>query len=227
MIKKIMLMTLLGCSVISLCAAKGKSEKNAGNIADGETSYAFGLTAGEDISRAGFDVDYDAFMQGLRDSLEHRKARFDSQEAAEKIQIAIISARVNQAEKHKQESGAFLAANGKKWGITTTPSGLQYEVLARGKGAKPGLNDTVTVNYEGSFIDGRVFESSYTAGAPVQFRLTEVIRGWTEGLQLMNEGGTYRFYIAPELAYGERGGGERIPPNTVLIFKLELLAIKK
>jgi FKBP-type peptidyl-prolyl cis-trans isomerase len=122
---------------------------------------------------------------------------------------------------------AFLAENAKKPGITTLPDGLQYEVLVAGNGAKPTRADTVKVNYEGTLIDGTVFDSSYKRGEPIEFGVTQVIAGWTEALQLMPVGSTWNLYIPSELAYGSRGAGGAIGPNETLIFKVELLGISK
>lgn len=120
---------------------------------------------------------------------------------------------------------AFLAENGKRASVTTTASGLQYEVLASGTGAKPGPTDTVTTHYHGTFIEGGVFDSSVDRGEPAEFRVDGVIRGWTEALQLMAVGDKWKLYVPPQLAYGERGGG-RIGPNETLIFEVELLGVK-
>ncbi len=121
---------------------------------------------------------------------------------------------------------AYLKHNREKPGVITTPSGLQYEVITEGKGAHPTRTDTVMVNYEGKLIDGTVFDSSYQRGQPVQFPLDQVIPGWTEGVQLMTPGSTYVFTVPSELGYGARGAPGVIPPHSVLIFKVELLAIK-
>jgi FKBP-type peptidyl-prolyl cis-trans isomerase len=121
---------------------------------------------------------------------------------------------------------AFLEANGKKEGVTTTASGLQYKVIKAGTGAKPKATDTVNVHYKGTFLDGKTFDSSYDRGQPISFPLNGVIAGWTEGVQLMPVGSTYEFYIPSNLAYGERGAGGAIPPNATLIFVVELLGIK-
>jgi FKBP-type peptidyl-prolyl cis-trans isomerase len=125
------------------------------------------------------------------------------------------------AEKHKKESLKFLVENGKKPGVVSTASGLQYLILGEGKGISPKATDTVTVNYRGSLISGQEFDS----GENVSFPLNGVIRGWTEGLQLMKEGAKYRFFIPPKLAYGESGVGRVIPPNSALIFDVELVKV--
>lgn len=119
----------------------------------------------------------------------------------------------------------FLAANAKKEGVTTTPSGLQYKVITMGTGAKPNANSEVEVHYKGTLIDGKVFDSSYDRNQPATFFLSQVIPGWTEGVQLMPEGSKFEFYIPYELAYGPRGAGGVIPPYATLIFEVELLKI--
>ena len=120
----------------------------------------------------------------------------------------------------------FLEANGKKEDVTTTASGLQYKVIQPGSGPRPKATDTVNVHYKGTFLDGKTFDSSYDRGQPISFPLNGVIAGWTEGVQLMPVGATYEFYIPSHLAYGERGAGGVIPPNSTLIFVVELLGIK-
>jgi FKBP-type peptidyl-prolyl cis-trans isomerase FklB len=127
----------------------------------------------------------------------------------------------------QQQQKAFLAANGKKQGVVTTASGLQYQILKRGTGATPKATDEVSVHYHGTLIDGTVFDSSEQRGEPASFPVKEVIPGWTEALQLMKVGDKFRLFIPSELAYGERGAGELIAPNTALIFEVELLEILK
>lgn len=124
-----------------------------------------------------------------------------------------------------QEARAYLSANREKPGVQVTESGLQYEVMSEGEGESPSADDMVLVHYEGRLIDGTVFDSSYQRGEPVAFGVGEVIPGWTEGLQLMRPGGKYRLTIPPELGYGARGAGGVIPPNAVLVFEVELLAV--
>ena len=129
------------------------------------------------------------------------------------------------ANENQAEGIAFLTENAKKEGITTTPSGLQYEILTEGKGASPSATDKVTVHYQGTTIDGKEFDSSYKRGESITFPLNGVIAGWTEGLQLMQEGAKYRLYIPSELAYGANGAGADIGPNSTLIFDVELIKI--
>ena len=131
------------------------------------------------------------------------------------------------AEKNQKEGEAFLAANGKKPGVKTLPSGLQYAVIKEGTGRQPVATDTVTVHYKGTLINGTEFDSSYQRGQAASFPLNQVIKGWTEGVQLMKEGAKYRFFIPPQLAYGARGAGGLIGPNATLIFEVELISVQK
>jgi FKBP-type peptidyl-prolyl cis-trans isomerase len=141
--------------------------------------------------------------------------------------MAFLEVMAKRAEENKARELAFLEENGKKPGVTITDSGLQYEVITEGTGSKPTAEDIVRVNYEGTLMDGTVFDSTYTRGEPAEFPLYGVIPGWTEGIQLMSEGSSYRFYIPSALAYGEQGAGSVIPPYSTLIFKVELLSIIK
>ena len=129
--------------------------------------------------------------------------------------------------KNSEEGKKFLAANKKKKGVKTTKSGLQYKVIKQGKGKKPGVADTVTVNYRGTLINGKEFDSSYKRGKPDTFPLNGVIPGWTEGVQLMSVGSKYELYIPSDLGYGERGAGGSIGPNAALIFEIKLIEIKE
>lgn len=133
--------------------------------------------------------------------------------------------RAAEAEKNRQQGAAFLAENAKVEGVVVRPSGLQYKVIREGTGAKPAAADTVTVHYRGTLIDGREFDSSYARGEPASFALNGVIKGWTEGLQLMSVGGHYRFFIPATLGYGRRGAGRDIGPDATLVFDVELLAV--
>lgn len=146
---------------------------------------------------------------------------------AKTMQEKQMKDRTEQAEKAKAEGDKFLAENGKKEGVKTTESGLQYEVVTDAQGAKPKKEDKVTVHYKGTLVSGVEFDSSYSRNQPVTFPLANVIPGWTEGLQLMPVGSKYKFYIPSSLGYGERGAGAKIGPNATLIFEVELIAIAK
>ena len=152
----------------------------------------------------------------MRNTLVGLKQRAASAEKAARQQTAHDS--LNSGE-------AFLAENGKQKGVTTLPGGLQYKVITAGSGASPKRTDQVTVHYRGTLIDGTEFDSSYRRNQPATFRLDRVIPGWTEGLQLMQEGGKWQLFIPAKLAYGEKGSGARIPPNSALIFEVELIKV--
>ncbi|MDR2186159.1 MAG: FKBP-type peptidyl-prolyl cis-trans isomerase [Treponema sp.] len=233
MFKKITMVLLLGLIAVFFCNAGGKSEKAEvpeASGAEADTSYAFGVWIGSElaeIKQLGIAFDYDALTMGLKDILEGQNPKLTLEEASSKIQAVYAAAMAKKAEENNLKEQQFLAENGKKAGILTTVSGLQYEVISEGAGASPVPSDRVLVNYEGALIDGTVFDSSYTSGEPVEFGLSDVIPGWTEGLQLMKEGGSYRLFIPSDLAYGEQGAGGFIPPYATLIFKVELISIVK
>jgi FKBP-type peptidyl-prolyl cis-trans isomerase FkpA len=229
MLNKIVFTLLLSTSVLFACSGEGISDKkstsNDPNTADTDTSYAFGVALGSDFKQAGLRFDYNALIKGFQDSLEGKETRISLEDAMPLIQTAMRDAMTRQTEENRQKGDDFLSENGKKAGILTTDSGLQYEVISAGTGPKPQSSDTVSVHYEGTLLDGTVFDSSYTRGEPAEFPLDAVIPGWTEGIQLMEVGSTYRLFIPSDLAYGDQGAGNVIPPNATLIFKVELLEI--
>ena len=195
-------------------------------------SYSIGFDMGSSIKRNEIDVDPNIVKKALNDSLSGGKPLMTEQEMRDSINtfqkemVAKQQERAKMAgEKNKKEGAAFLAANAKKEGVKTLPSGLQYMVLTEGKGKQPKATDSVTVQYRGTLIDGTEFDSSYKRGQPATFVLNQVIKGWTEGVQLMKEGGKIRLFVPSELAYGERGAGAQIGPNATLIFEIELVSI--
>jgi FKBP-type peptidyl-prolyl cis-trans isomerase FkpA len=190
-----------------------------------KTSYAFGRVVGADLGRTGLEFDYDAFTNGFRDSVTGAESPFTLDEAVGMVQAAFEEIVARRAEENRAKEAAFLAENAEKDTVRVTESGLQYEVVSEGTGTKPLGTDTVRVHYEGSLIDGAVFDSSFSRGEPVEFPLDRVIPGWSEGLQLMPVGSVYRFYIPSRIAYGEQGMGQVIPPYATLIFRVELLGI--
>jgi FKBP-type peptidyl-prolyl cis-trans isomerase len=192
-----------------------------------DASYALGMLLGGNIKAAGIEVSYDDFLAGLKAVMTGQKTRLTEAEAQAAVQAAVDAATARKANEGVAAGQAFLAANKNKAGVKTTTSGLQYEVLSMGSGPVPSATSTVTVNYEGRLIDGSVFDSSYARGTPATFRLNEVIRGWTEGLQLMPVGSKFRFYVPSDLGYGSRGAGNMIGPNATLIFDVELISIGK
>ncbi|CCY16578.1 peptidyl-prolyl cis-trans isomerase [Prevotella sp. CAG:755] len=196
-------------------------------------SYALGLTIGQQLlGMGGKELNIDDFAAAIKDVLAGRDPLVKPAEAQRLVQAFFAEQEAKQqaamAEKGKAarvEGEAFLAENAKKEGIVTLPSGLQYEVITSGTGRKPKATDKVKCHYEGTLIDGTVFDSSYRRGEPAVFPLNGVIKGWTEGLQLMSEGAKYRFYIPFALAYGANGAGASIPPYAALIFDVELLEV--
>lgn len=192
-------------------------------------SYGIGLNMGQQLADNPFDgLDINAVAAGLKAAFTGAEAEVSEEQI--RAAFTVISQRMQaaEAEAAKAASGegeAFLAENAKKAGIVVTESGLQYEVLVQGDGAKPSRSDKVRTHYHGTLIDGTVFDSSYNRGQPAEFPVGGVIAGWTEALQLMPVGSKYRLYIPHNLAYGERGAGGAIKPYSALVFDVELLAI--
>ncbi len=197
-----------------------------------DVSYSIGWQTGSGFRQQGVEIDADLFVEGLRQALAEGDPRWSEQEmvaALQKFQqefMAKQQARMAEMGTANAAAGkAFLENNATRDGVMTTASGLQYEVMSATDGARPTATDRVTVHYHGTLIDGTVFDSSVDRGTPATFGLNGVIRGWTEGLQLMGVGSKYKFYIPAELAYGPGGQG-RIGPNSTLIFEVELLGIE-
>lgn len=188
-------------------------------------SYALGLQVGAFLESQG-DVDLALFMRGVNDVLKKGTPLLTRQEAADVKEEFSRKRKEELSMKNKEEGQAFLAANKKKEEVVTTPSGLQYTVLGKGEGATPKATDRVRVHYEGTLIDGTVFDSSYKRGEPVSFPVNGVIAGWTEALQLMKVGSKYRLFIPSDLAYKDRGAGNVIGPHATLVFDVELLGIE-
>jgi FKBP-type peptidyl-prolyl cis-trans isomerase FklB len=191
------------------------------------TSYAFGMTVGGDLKQTGLELDYTAFAEGLKNAMEQGPTLLGQDEALEIVQAAFENAMIKQAEGLRAKEEKFLNENALNKAVITNPSGLQYMVLIEGNGPKPSPDDIVRVHYEGSLIDGTVFDSSYHLERGEEIPLDMVIPGWAEGIQLMCVGSKYRIYIPSDLAYGERGAGQIIPPYSTLVFTIELLEIIK
>jgi len=209
-----------------------RRESPAPDALDAETSYAFGMLVASQMGFAGISFDYYAFMEGFRDFNEGRETRLTQDDAMERIIAAFTRMETEgneemmaAAQRNLEEGEAYLAQNAMRSGVVVTATGLQYEIIVQGTGERPGPMDTVLVHYEGTFLDGNIFDSSLQRGVPAQFPVGAVIPGWVEGLQLMNVGSTYRFVIPSDLAYGPHGAGGTIPPNATLIFTVELLDI--
>ena len=198
-----------------------------------KASYAIGLNVGKNLHRDSIDVDPKIVLQGLEDALAGGKTLLTDDEAKAALMALQEDVRQKQEEKrqaliqtNKAQGDAFLAANGKKEGVVTLPSGLQYKILTAGSGPKPTASDSVVCNYRGTLLDNTEFDSSYKRGQPATFAVSQVIKGWTEALQLMPVGSKWQLFIPPDLAYGERGQGADIGPNATLIFEVELLSIQ-
>lgn len=198
-----------------------------------KVSYALGIGIGHQLANmGGQELNIDDFAQAVKDVLGGKELKIKSSEAQQIVQ-EFFAQQEQKINKQRQEAGKmakeagenYLAENAKKDGVITLPSGLQYKVLQEGNGKKPSAKDQVKCHYEGFLIDGTVFDSSVQRGEPAVFGLQQVIAGWTEGLQLMQEGAKYRFFIPYRLAYGEGGAGASIPPYAALIFDVELIKV--
>ena len=192
-----------------------------------KVSYALGLSLGQNMASSGVKtIEFDDLVAGMKAIMNKEKPAISFDEAQEVLNTFFAELEAKVAGKAKAEGEAFLAENAKREGVIVTGSGLQYEVLTAAEGKKPKATDKVKVHYEGTLIDGTVFDSSYRRGEAISFGLNQVIQGWTEGVQLMSVGAKYKFFIPYNLAYGERGAGAQIPPYAALIFTVELLGIE-
>ncbi|MDQ2792663.1 MAG: FKBP-type peptidyl-prolyl cis-trans isomerase [Bacteroidota bacterium] len=201
-----------------------------------QVSYIIGRDLARNFAQQGLDLDVDTLAGALKEGLQGLPSRLTQEEmqaAMQQLQEQMGSGAdeddntqdLESMKNNQAEGEAFLAENASKAGVTTLPSGLQYEVITQGTGAKPSLKSSVTTHYHGTLINGTVFDSSYQRGQPATFPVNGVIAGWTEALQLMPEGSKYRLYIPSDLAYGKRGAGRDIPGDTALIFDVELLKV--
>ena len=192
-----------------------------------KVSYALGLSLGQNMASSGVKtIEFDDLVAGMKAIMNKEKPAISFDEAQEVLNTFFAELEAKVAGQEKAEGEAFLAENAKREGVIVTGSGLQYEVLTAAEGKKPKATDKVKVHYEGTLIDGTVFDSSYRRGEAISFGLNQVIKGWTEGVQLMSVGAKYKFFIPYNLAYGERGAGAQIPPYAALIFTVELLGIE-
>ncbi|HVP65198.1 MAG TPA: FKBP-type peptidyl-prolyl cis-trans isomerase [candidate division Zixibacteria bacterium] len=244
-------LALIGASVVASAqtttAPKKPATKTSATTADAKpasatpaltddkskASYALGANMGTQLHRADADVDLNLVIQGLKDTINGGTSRMTEEEIraalgkfSSEVRAKMEEKRKLDADKNKKEGEAFLEANKSNTGVITTPSGLQYKVLTEGKGPKPTATDTVTCNYRGTLLNGKEFDSSYKRKEPASFPVNGVIKGWTEALQMMPVGSKWQLFIPASLAYGERGAGADIEPNSTLIFEVELLSIK-
>jgi FKBP-type peptidyl-prolyl cis-trans isomerase FklB len=198
-----------------------------------KASYAIGVQLGQNFTKQGIEIKVESLIRGLNDALAGKEPELTQQEIQQIMMDLSQQMRAKQEEKQKVEAAknlatgkAFLEENKAKEGVKVLPSGLQYKVLKEGTGNSPTENDKVRTHYQGTLIDGTEFDSSYKRNKPAEFAVKGVIKGWTEALQLMKEGGRWQLFIPPDLAYGERGN-RNIPGNSTLIFEVELIAIVK
>ena len=217
---------VLSIALIS-CNEKATTVKSSvpANLVD-SVSYALGVNIGANLKQSGFEnINTDMLAAAINGVYADDSMLFTPESAGEVINSYMMIQSESKAQGAKQEGIEFMSKNAAKEGVVTTASGLQYEVVEEGTGASPIATDMVTVHYHGTLIDGTVFDSSVERGEPAQFPLNGVIPGWTEGLQLMKEGGKTRFYIPSDLAYGDRGASELIGPGATLIFDVELIKV--
>ena len=190
-------------------------------------SYALGMVIGHNLKGMGVkNLSQDDFAKAMNDVLTNQTTSLTDQEAQKLVGDFLQKQQEEATREIREEGERFLAENAKKEGVVVLPSGLQYTVLTEGTGAQPKATDRVKCHYEGTLTNGQVFDSSSRRGEPAVFPLNGVIAGWTEGVQLMKEGAKYRFFIPYNLAYGERGAGQAIPPYAALVFDVELISIE-
>ncbi|MCG8379554.1 MAG: FKBP-type peptidyl-prolyl cis-trans isomerase [Proteobacteria bacterium] len=219
---KISILLLFSLSIPNVYAAKVETDKQ-------KLSYAMGVFFGQSVSRQDMDLDITAFMQAVEDILkgsELKLSRSEMQQILSDYQKKEQEQRVAQANDNKQNGIKYLEQNKKKDGVVALPNGLQYKIIKEGKGKKPAIDDTVIVHYRGTLIDGTEFDSSFSRGQPAELGVNRVIKGWQEALQLMPVGSKWQLAIPSDLAYGERGAGGVIGPNSTLLFDIELIDIK-
>jgi FKBP-type peptidyl-prolyl cis-trans isomerase len=195
-------------------------------------SYAVGMNIGRSIHSQSMEIDPAILLRGLKDEMAGKTVMTDMEahntlmQAQQEAKKKADETRQASMEPNKKAGDAFLAANKTKEGVVTLPSGLQYKILKEGTGPKPTPSDSVVCNYRGTLIDGKEFDSSYKRGQPATFPVGQVIKGWTEALQLMPVGSKWQLFVPPDLAYGDRGAGPDIGPGATLIFEVELISIK-
>jgi FKBP-type peptidyl-prolyl cis-trans isomerase FkpA/FKBP-type peptidyl-prolyl cis-trans isomerase FklB len=220
---------VLCAALLSLAACeKQEAAQTQLNIEadDDRFSYALGMIIGERVLKQYGDVDYELMLAGIKAQHKDAETLITLDQAGESLQAQLEKTLATQTEENKSRGADYLKSHADKEGVQVTESGLQYIVITEGDGVNPKPTDEVTVHYRGTLIDGSEFDSSYSRNAPTSFGVSQVIPGWTEGLQLMSIGSKFLFVIPYELGYGERGAGGSIGPYETLIFEVELLEIK-
>lgn len=217
---------LFSAAIITSCNAQDKKSSTMKTPQD-SVSYGLGVSIGENLKKSGFDnINFDLLSKGMADFYANKPA-MTAEQANTTVRSFLMEGEKKKGEKNLKAGQDFLDANKKKDGIKVTASGLQYSVIKEGTGAKPTINDKVTTHYHGTLIDGTVFDSSVDRGQPASFPVSGVIPGWTEALQMMTVGSKWKLFVPANLAYGDRGAGPQIGPNTTLIFDVELISIDK
>lgn len=232
-IQKVLLVAILSVGVAA-CQQKDLNKADLKTQKD-KVSYSIGLDIGKTLKKQSIEIEPAALLQGMKDAIAKDSLYLltdaEIQEVMKNFQQEMMTkqnAKMKEmGEKNKKEGEAFLAANKSKPGVKTTASGLQYKVINSGTGATPGPNDKVKCNYVGTLINGTEFDNSYKRGEPITFPVGGVIKGWTEALQMMKVGDKWQLFIPSELAYGDQGMGQAIPPSSTLIFEVELLGVEK
>jgi FKBP-type peptidyl-prolyl cis-trans isomerase len=230
-IKNLLLSLVAGAILLASCNTSNSQQIKLQTTAD-SAAYAIGVDLGNNIKKnlpeapGGKDLNPQIIIQAFATIMKGDSGLIASAKAGAITQGYFVKAQSLEGGKNKEAGQKFLADNGKRAGVTTTASGLQYEVIKTGTGPKPAADNTVKVHYHGTTIDGKVFDSSVDRGEPVTFGLGQVIKGWTEALQLMPVGSKWKIYIPSELGYGEQAAGPKIKPNSVLIFEVELISIE-
>jgi FKBP-type peptidyl-prolyl cis-trans isomerase len=224
---------LLLAIVMVACQSSPDGQKVTLKTEKDSLSYSIGAQIGESLKLGVDEIDLDVLEKGIRDAATGQDKLLPDENIQKKMvkfqQVMRTKFKEEQqrkAEEGKAEGEKFLEENKKKEGVVTLPDGLQYKVITPGSGPHPKATDQVVVNYRGTLIDGTQFDSSHDRGQPATFRVNQVIKGWTEALQLMSPGAKWEIYIPSDLGYGTRGAGQKIPPNSTLIFEVELLEIK-
>jgi FKBP-type peptidyl-prolyl cis-trans isomerase FklB len=227
---KIVKVCFLSMSLMGVAFVSCSNGLNARSSEADSVSYAFGINIGESLKKSKIEgLNAGIIAKGISDVLENEgaNAKLTYEESLNMLQDYFQKVQNQTADKNAQAGTEFLASNKSAEGVVTLESGLQYKITSAGTGPKPAAGDKVKVHYKGTLLNGEVFDSSIERGEPVEFQLDRVIRGWTEGLQQVNEGSKVILYVPSDLAYGPQGAGERIGPNSTLIFEIELIQVTK
>ena len=227
-LKQILLTTV---SLVAFSACQGQKENTVNTTmttTEDSISYALGVSIANNLNTNGFEkINVEILTEAMKGVFDGGELKIKKEECDPMIQAYMQGLKQRQGAASVQKGVDFLVENGKKEGVVTLPSGLQYTIMKEGTGEKPALTDKVSTHYHGTLLDGTVFDSSVDRGTPAEFNVNQVIPGWTEALQLMSVGSKWKLFVPSDLAYGERGAGGSIGPNETLIFEVELLSIEK